>query len=71
MHSRQNSSPLVAHATGEMEGCRQRLQEAKGRKESRDRRVDWEPQWDLSRERSCEVKKAREVLRLPDGKRAG
>lgn len=44
MHSRQKSSPLVAHATGEIEGCKQRMQEAKGRKESRDSRVDWEPQ---------------------------
>ncbi len=43
------------------------MQLAKGRKESRFRRVDWEPQVVLSRERSWEVKKAREVLRLPKG----
>ena len=41
------------------------MQLAKGRKESRWRRVDWEPQVVFSRERSWEVKKAREVLRLP------
>ena len=40
------------------------MQEAKGRNESRDRRVDWEPQVDFSSERSWAVKKAREVLRL-------
>lgn len=67
MHSRQKISPLEAHATGSREGWRQRLQLAKGRKESRVRRVDWEPQDDLSWLRSWVVKKAREVLRLPVG----
>ena len=43
------------------------MQLANGRKESRFRRVDWEPQVVLSRERSWEVKKAREVVRLPKG----
>lgn len=64
MHSRQKISPLEAHATGSREGCRQRLQLAKGRKESRVRRVAWEPQLDFSWFRSWVVKKAREVLRL-------
>lgn len=67
MHSRQKISPWEAHATGSREGCKQRMQLAKGRKESRFRRVDWEPQVVLRRERSWEVKKAREVLRLPGG----
>lgn len=60
-------SPEEAQATGEREGCRQRLQDAKGRKESRVRRVDCDPQLLLSWERSWVVKKAREVLRLPGG----
>ena len=58
-------SPLAAHATGSRAIWRQSWQEAKGRKESRERRVAWEPQVDLRRERSWEVKKAREVFRLP------
>ncbi len=58
-------SPLDAQATGERAGSRQRRHEENGRKESRVRRVAWEPQEDLRRERSWEVKKAREVLRLP------
>lgn len=65
MHSRQKMSPSEAQATGARDGCRHRLQLAKGRNESRVRRVDWEPQVFLRRERSCVVKKAREVLRLP------
>jgi hypothetical protein len=52
------------HATGSRAGRRQSLHDAKGRNESRDRRVAWEPQVDFRSERSCEVKKAREVLRL-------
>ena len=57
-------SPCNAQATGEREGWRQRRQEPKGRKESRERRVACEPQVDLSWERSWEVKNASEVLRL-------
>ena len=52
------------HATGSLAGRRQSLHEAKGRNESRERRVAWEPHVDLRSERSWEVKKAREVLRL-------
>lgn len=52
MHSRQNMSPSEAQAVGSREGCRHRLQEAKGRKESRVRRVDCEPQDDFSWDRS-------------------
>lgn len=65
MHSRQNMSPWEAQATAARAGCRHRLQLAKGRKESRVKRVDCEPQVFLRRERSWVVKKAREVLRLP------
>jgi hypothetical protein len=52
------------HATGSRAERRQRRQEAKGRKESRDRRVDCDPQDERRRERSWEVKKASEVLRF-------
>lgn len=52
------------HATGSLAGRRHSLQDAKGRNESRVSRVAWEPQVDFRRERSWEVKKAREVLRL-------
>jgi hypothetical protein len=52
------------HATGSRADRRQSRQEAKGRKESRDRRVDCDPQDERRRERSWEVKKAREVLRF-------
>lgn len=52
------------HATGSLAERRQSLQDANGRNESRDRRVAWDPHVDFRRERSCEVKKAREVLRL-------
>lgn len=41
------------------------MHDEKGRKESRVRRVREVPQVDLSWSRSYEVKKAREVLRLP------
>ena len=58
-------SPFAAHATGSRATWRQSWHEAKGRKESRERRVAWEPHVDLRRERSWEVKKAREVFRLP------
>lgn len=51
-----------------MAGWRQRRQEAKGRKESRVRRVAWEPQVDFNWLRSWDVKNAREVLRLPQEK---
>lgn len=64
-HSRQKMSPFDAHATGSLAIWRQSWQEAKGRKESRERRVAWEPHDDFSSERSWEVKKANEVLRLP------
>lgn len=63
-HSRQKTSPC-GQATASVASFRHSWQEPKGRKESRDRRVDWEPQVFLRRERSCEVKKASEVLRLP------
>jgi len=63
-HSRQNTPPQRGHAQGEREGCRQRRQAPKGRKASRPRRVERVPQVERRRERSWEVKKAREVLRL-------
>lgn len=53
------------HDTGSRAGRRHSLQEAKGRNESLDRRALLEPQADLARDRSCDVKTAREVLRLP------
>ena len=51
-------------ATGSRAGRRHRRHDAKGRKLSRVKRVDCEPQDERRRERSWEVKKAREVLRL-------
>ena len=71
MHSRQKMWAVAgqAHARGEREGRRQRLQEESGRKDVRLRRVVWEPHVDLRRERSWEVKNASEVLRLPEGNR--
>lgn len=45
---------------------RQSWHEAKGRKESLERRVACDPHVDLRRERSWEVKKASDVLRLPE-----
>jgi hypothetical protein len=64
-HSRQKMSPLAAQATGERDGRRHNRQDENGKKESRVRRVAWEPHVDLRRDRSWEVKKARDVLRLP------
>lgn len=65
MHSRQKTSPFEAHATGSVDCWRQRLQAAKGRKESRFRRVAWEPHVPLRSERSWAVKNAKEVFLLP------
>ena len=58
-------SPSEAHATGSRAIWRQSWHEPNGRKESLDSRVACDPQLDLRSERSCEVKKARDVLRLP------
>lgn len=44
---------------------RHRPQEPKGRKDSRLRRAELVPQFDLARARSWEVKTARDVFRLP------
>lgn len=49
-------------------GPRQSRQWPKGRKASRESRVDRLPQMPFSEARSCAVKKAREVLRLPGRK---
>lgn len=65
-HSRQKTSPFDAQPTGSRAICKQSWQEAKGRKESRERRVACEPHVDLRRLRSCEVKNASEVFRLPN-----
>jgi hypothetical protein len=64
-HSRQKMSPLAAQATGERDGRRHNRHDENGRNESRVRRVAWEPQVALRRSLSWEVKKARDVLRLP------
>jgi hypothetical protein len=53
------------HDTGSRAGRRQSLQEAKGRNESLERRALFAPHADLASDRSCDVKTAREVLRLP------
>lgn len=53
-----------AQATGSVAGRRHSWQEPKGRKESRVRRVAWEPQDVRAAVRSWAVKKARDVLRL-------
>lgn len=58
-------SPFEAHATGSRAICRQSWHEAKGKKESLERRVACDPHVDLRRDRSWEVKKASDVLRLP------
>ena len=71
-HSRQNMSPLAAHATGVRADCRQRLHDANGRNDSRVSRAVRVPQSDDSCDRSWEVKTEEAVLRLParDQKRA-
>jgi hypothetical protein len=56
-HSRQKRWPWLGHETGSREGRRQSWQEPKGRKESRVRRVEREPQEDFSSLRSWAVKK--------------
>lgn len=66
-HSRQKMSPR-RHDTGSRAIPRQRPQEPKGRKESRERRADVELQLDRATARSWAVKTAREVFRLPWGK---
>lgn len=50
--------------TGELAKPRHSRQYPNGRKDSRDKRVDWLPQLDLSSERSYDVKNASDVLRL-------
>ena len=67
-HSRQKMSPRW-HATGSLAISRHRQQEPKGRKESRFRRAELVPQWDLANARSCEVKTGRDVFRLPAAQR--
>ena len=59
-------SPFEEHATGSRAIWRQSWHEAKGKKESLERRVAWDPQLVLRRDRSWDVKKAREVFRLPE-----
>ena len=66
-HSRQKRWPWLGHETGSREGKRQSWQDPKGKKESRVRRVEREPQEDFSSLRSWAVKKAREVFLLPGG----
>jgi hypothetical protein len=63
-HSRQNMSPW-GQETGSRAGSSQRRHDAKGRKESRERRALLDDQADLARSRSWDVNTAREVLRLP------
>lgn len=63
-HSRQKMSPCK-HATGSMAVSRQSEHEAKGRKDSRERRAEEAVQAALASCRSCEVKTGRLVFLLP------
>jgi len=67
-HSRQKMSPR-GQETGSRATPRHRPHEPKGRKESRLRRAELVDQLDFASSRSCEVKTARDVFRLP-GSRA-